>query len=98
MYYCFNGKEFSYTLEEYLKPTTLAKIQDTFFKDYSDIKRFVKRIDVFVNIFDLPEGIKLDLDSLFKDSTFIKSDTGLIAKPKSLTKKQLNSFYLKLTI
>lgn len=80
-------QEVSYTSEENLKPSTLTKVQGTFSKDYSDIKKFGKRIDGFVHIFGLPEGIKIDLDSLFNDSTFITSDTDLIDPPKSLIKK-----------
>ena len=35
-------------------------------KDYDDIKRYGKRVEGFVHIFGLPEGIKIDLDKLFK--------------------------------
>lgn len=82
-----DSQEVSYTPEEHLKPSTLTKVQGTFAKDYSDIQRFGKRVDGFVHIFGLPEGIKIDLDSLFSDKSLIQSDADLTDPSKSLTKK-----------
>ena len=77
----------SYTPEEHLKPSTLTKVQGSFAKDYSDVQRFGERVDGFVHIFGLPEGIKIDLNSLFSDKSLIQSDTDLTDPAKSLTKK-----------
>ena len=47
----------SYSNEEAMKPSTLVKVQGSFAKDYDDIKRYGKRVEGFVHIFGLPEGI-----------------------------------------
>ncbi len=76
----------SYSSEVEMKPSTLVKVQGSFAKDYDDIKRYGKRVDGFVHIFGLPEGIKIDLDSLLSSMTTIDEDSKLEDTPtKRLT-------------
>ena len=72
----------SYSNEEAMKPSTLVKVQGSFAKDYDDIKRYGKRVEGFVHIFGLPEGIKIDLDSLLGSITTIDENTSFEAPPK----------------
>lgn len=76
----------SYENNEQLVPSTLTSIQGSFAKDYNDIKRFGERIQGHVHIFGLPDGIKIDLNSLFSDTAPIQSDQDLHDSNKSLTK------------
>lgn len=79
--------EVSYTSNESLKPSTLEKVNGSFAKDYDDIKRYGKRVEGYIHIFGLPEGIKIDLDSLFGSITDIQEDNEFDNNPhtKSLT-------------
>ncbi len=82
--------EVSYEVEENLTPSTLKKVQGTFAKDYDDFKRYGKRVEGFVHIFGLPEGIKIDLDALFSNGKILKSDADLTdptESERSLKKK-----------
>lgn len=72
----------SYSTEDTMKPSTLVKVKGSFAKDYYDIKRYGKRVDGFVHIFGLPEGIKIDLDSLLGSMTTIEEDSNLEDTPK----------------
>ena len=72
----------SYSNEEAMKPSTLVKVQGSFAKDYDDIKRYGKRVEGFVHIFGLPEGIKIDLDSLLGSITTIGENTSFEDTPK----------------
>lgn len=67
----------SYSSKEEMKPSTLVKVQGTFAKDYDDIKRYGKRVEGFVHIFGLPEGVKINLDELFSSMTIIDEDSKL---------------------
>lgn len=67
----------SFESEEDLTPSTLKRVSGTFAKDYDDIKRFGKRVNGFVHIHGLPEGVKIDLDSIFAQSTPIETDADL---------------------
>lgn len=76
----------SYSSEETMKPSTLVKVQGSFAKDYDDIKRYGKRVEGFVHIYGLPEGIKIDLDSLLGSITTIDEDSSFEDTPtKRLT-------------
>lgn len=76
----------SYSTEETMKPSTLVKVQGSFAKDYDDIKRYGKRVEGFVHIYGLPEGIKIDLDSLLGSITTIDEDSSFEDTPtKRLT-------------
>ena len=76
----------SYSSEVEMKPSTLVKVQGSFAKDYDDIKRYGKRVEGFVHIYGLPEGIKIDLDELFSSMTTIDEDSKLEDTPtKRLT-------------
>ena len=76
----------SYSSEVEMKPSTLVKVQGSFAKDYDDIKRYGKRVEGFVHIYGLPEGIKIDLDSLLSSITTIDEDSKLEDTPiKRLT-------------
>lgn len=76
----------SYSTKETMKPSTLVKVQGSFAKDYDDIKRYGKRVEGFVHIYGLPEGIKIDLDSLLSSMTTIDEDSKLEDTPtKRLT-------------
>lgn len=81
--------EVSYEKEERLVPSTLKKVQGSFAKDYDDIKRYGKRIEGFVHIYGLPEGIKINIDDLFANATIFSDDDleNKQDKPKSLTKE-----------
>ncbi len=72
-----DSSEVSYEAEEDLTPSTLKKVQGTFEKDYEDIKRYGKRVEGFVHIFGLPDGVKIDLDALFSSGNTIRSDADL---------------------
>ncbi len=72
-----DASKVSYTPEFEMKPSTLVNIKGSFSKDYDDIKRYGKRVDGFVHISGLPEGIKIDLDELFGKIQPIKSDSEL---------------------
>lgn len=72
----------SYSSEETMKPSTLVKVQGSFAKDYDDIKRYGKRVEGFVHIFGLPEGVKIDLDALLGSMTTIDEDTSFEDTPK----------------
>ncbi len=69
-----DSTQVSYSSEVDMKPSTLVKVQGSFAKDYDDIKRYGKRVEGFVHIFGLPEGIKIDLDKLFSSITAIDED------------------------
>lgn len=73
--------------EERLTPSTLKKVQGTFAKDYDDIKRYGDRVNGFVHIHGLPEGVKIDLNSIFSDISELQSDADLSDYPKSLVKE-----------
>ena len=76
----------SYSTKETMKPSTLVKVQGSFAKDYDDIKRYGKRVEGFVHIYGLPEGIKIDLDSLLGSITTIDEDSSFEDTPtKRLT-------------
>lgn len=79
----------SYDKEEKLVPSTLKKVQGSFAKDYDDIKRYGKRIEGFVHVYGLPEGIKINIDELFNNATLFSDDDldNNQDKPKSLTKE-----------
>jgi hypothetical protein len=81
-----DSTQVSYSAEETMKPSTLVKVQDSFAKDYDDIKRYGKKVEGFVHIYGLPEGIKIDLDSLLSSMTTIDEDSKLEDTPtKRLT-------------
>ena len=81
-----DSSKVSYNSEVEMKPSTLVKVQKSFSKDYDDIKRYGKRVDGFVHIYGLPEGIKINLDELFSSMTTIDEDAKLEDTPtKRLT-------------
>ena len=77
-----DSTQVSYNTEEKMKPSTLVKVQGSFAKDYDDIKRYGKRVDGFVHIYGLPEGVKIDLDSLLSSMTTIDEDQEFEDIPK----------------
>ena len=77
--------EVSYEPKEVMRPSTLVNIQGTFAKDYDDIKKYDQRVDGFVHIHGLPEGVKIDLASLLSSITNIKQDD----EPEDTPKKRL---------
>ena len=77
--------EVSYEPKEVMRPSTLVNIQGTFAKDYDDIKKYNQRVDGFVHIHGLPEGVKIDLASLLSSITNIKQDD----EPEDTPKKRL---------
>lgn len=82
--------EVSYDSSNNLVPSTLKKVQGSFAKDYDDIKRYGKRVEGFVHLYGLPEGIKINIDELLANATLVDDDEGLSKiseEPKSLTKK-----------
>ena len=81
-----DSTQVSYNTEEKMKPSTLVKVQGSFAKDYDDIKRYGKRVDGFIHIYGLPEGIKIDLDSILGSITTIDEDSSFEDTPtKRLT-------------
>lgn len=83
-----DSSEVSYTKEKNMFPSTLKKVNGTFAKDYEDIKQFGNRVEGFVHIYGLPQGIKIDLKELLSQATLVTEDTNLkdSDEPKSLTK------------
>ena len=77
-----DSTQVSYNTEEKMKPSTLVKVQGSFAKDYDDRKRYGKRVDGFVHIYGLPEGVKIDLDSLLSSMTTIEEDQEFEDIPK----------------
>ena len=77
-----DSTQVSYNTEEKMKPSTLVKVQGSFAKDYDDIKRYGKRVDGFIHIYGLPEGVKIDLDSLLSSMTTIDEDQEFEDIPK----------------
>lgn len=67
-------EEVSYEVTKDLKASTLKKVQGTFAQDYDDIKRYGKRVEGFVHIHGLPEGVKINIDELFANMTLLEEE------------------------
>ncbi len=70
-------EQVSYETNHNLQSSTLVSVPKSFAKDYDDIKKYGKRVDGFVHIYGLPEGVKIDIDKLFKKSESLMSDADL---------------------
>ena len=76
----------SYSTEEKMRPSTLINIQDTFAKDYNDIKMYGRKVDGLVHVYGLPKGVKINLNELLSSITAVEQESKLEDKPiKRLT-------------
>lgn len=64
----------SFEYNEHKTPSTTKDIPKTFANDYKNIKQFGDRVEGYVHIFGLPEGVKINLAELLAHAKPIESE------------------------
>lgn len=67
----------SYESSEELTPSTIVNVQNTFAKDYDDVKRFGERQSGYIHISGLSTGTKINLQEFFSDITLVTEEDDL---------------------